>query len=324
MNLRFDILWCEDNESWFEQKQTELLTYIEAAAHLPVNIVRIDSYDDLSGINANDFDLFLIDYHLGRNENGGDVMEHLRKNSIHATIVFYSSEHEDTLREIVRTKRLDGVYVTSRLDANSFKDKVLIATTITVKKMLDVNSIRGAFLSEVAFIENKMDELICRTCLNASGVSSRISGENILRKYKNRILDQLNRQSDELSNSIDSIAALTTSHSFDLYKKSCLIQNILKELLNLSDSQVLANTIRETVGEAKSYSTRFQKEVIDVRNPLAHQSEEDVTTLYMRIIGEEGREKNLFSVLDTIQARLDRHLSLLNDALALCNKNEAS
>lgn len=313
MNLGFDVLWCEDNEVWYEQRQAELLPVMEEVTHLPVNVKRIETFSEIENENPDDYDLFIVDYNLNSDGNGADVIKFIRGHSLCPTIVFYSSNSELQLREIVRGNGLDGVYVAQR-QGDSLKSVVAQVSHITVKKMLDVNAIRGAFLSEVATIESKIDKLIQASCLALDGESPKLNNEAILSKYKAKIIKHLDAQKKEQEKKIVSIKTLCESHSFDLYKKSYLMEHILEEIVAHDETGEVAQVLGEMSEPKQGYAAAFQNEVINVRNPLAHQSEQDVKALYETIAGVESGTSQLFAVLDLIQARLQKHTRLLEIA----------
>lgn len=310
MNIGFDVLWCEDNEVWYEQRQAELLPVMEAVTHLPVNIKRIESFSDIEKENPDDYDLFIVDYNLNSDGNGADIIRFIREHSLCPTIVFYSSNPERQLREIIRENELDGVYVAQR-QGDSLKLVVAQVSHITVKKMLDVNAIRGAFLSEVATIEGKIDKLIQVSCLTLEGGSPKLNNEAILSKYKAKIIKHLDSQKKEQEKKIVSIKTLCESRSFDLYKKSYLMEHILEEIVARDETGEVAHALNEMRGATDGYASSFQNEVISVRNPLAHQTEQDVRALYEKIAGVESGDSQLFVVLDLIQSRLQKHTHLL-------------
>lgn len=315
MHLEYNILWCEDNDKWFEQRSEELTPLLEDATGLPVRITLKPSVEGINVETLNSYDLFLVDYNLRTQTKGSDLIAILRSEHVCASIIFYSADGEDILRKELFEKRIDGVFVLFRHDAE-FNETVCSISRTVVKKMLDVNALRGLLITEVAEIERKMGTLIAKTCFPVGSNSSMLDASRLLAKYKDKILKQHDKERLKLETSISSIEDLHSCRSFDLYKKACFVQNLIQELQNVDEADTILSCLRRLSPTGAAYSEVFYKEVINVRNPSAHQSEENVARLYCQIADVEYTKDNLFVVLDTIRARLKRHDDFISEMLS--------
>lgn len=315
MNLEYNILWCEDNDTWFEQRSEELTPILEEATGLPVRITQKTSVEGVDATTLNSYDLFLVDYNLRSKSKGADLIELLRREHVCASIIFYSADGADLLRRKLYEKKIDGVFVLTR-DDEGFNEAVRSISKTVVKKMLDVNALRGLLLSEVADIEQKMNTLIEKTCFSLDNQPPFLDPALLLRKYKKKILKQYDDERNKLEQSISSMEGLKSSNSFDLYKKSCFIQNVILELEQMDDTNTIHSCLENLSSSEEAYSIVFNNEVIKVRNPSAHRSEDNVAKLYCQIAGVEYSKDNLFKVLETIRERLDRHKDFMTSMLS--------
>lgn len=321
MHLEYNILWCEDNDTWFEQRSEELSPILEEATSLPVRITQKTSVEGVNATILNDYDLFLVDYNLRTQSKGADLIELLRREHVCASIIFYSADGADVLRGKLYEKRIDGVFVLSR-DDEGFNEAVRSISKTVVKKMLDVNALRGLLLSEVAVIEQKMNQLIANTCFSLDGKPALLDVARLLEKYKEKILEQHDKRI-ALEQSISSIEGLQSSRSFDLYKKSCFIQNLIRELQQMDETGTVHNCLQQISSSGEAYSAVFNKEVIKVRNPSAHQGEDSIAKLYCEIADVEYTKDNLFAVLETIKSRLEKHKVFITEMLHFVESKRA-
>lgn len=157
MKLQYRILWIENDEDWAESVQDEIQEFIEEQGFkydmklLPKEEV---------GVRYEDYDIILMDLNLADQPNGAELIRKIRELGAYTDVVFYSADGIDSLKEKGREKELEGVFYTSRTPNVSFTDKVISVIKSTIKKVQDLNNLRGLVMAEVSELDVMMDQII--------------------------------------------------------------------------------------------------------------------------------------------------------------------
>jgi len=204
MNLHYDIAWIEDQPDSVVNFAREISDGVRKIGFRPM----IKYFQTPAEINAlvNDhkkssrFDLFLVDWNLMEGTHGDEIIDALRNDGLFTDVVFYSSAGIDELRKVVSSKGLEGVFIADR--KSEFANRTLGVIKSTVKKVVDVENMRGIAASCVADIDYKLSESIF--VLHQSLTEAR---QNLLEKKLN---DDLNQQkTNQMSGLSKKIAALS-------------------------------------------------------------------------------------------------------------------
>lgn len=163
MNLNYRILWVDDDESFIEsQEQTleKLKEHIEDEGFDIEFIFKTSPSEiDVSSV-GNDFDLIVIDYNLTENgENGDDVIKAVRDHNFLNEVIFYSGKASSNLRQIAAEKQLDGVFFSTK-DADALFAKILSVFELTVRKVVDINNMRGIVMAAIADIDHQLTDIL--------------------------------------------------------------------------------------------------------------------------------------------------------------------
>lgn len=158
MNLDYSILWFDDSERFLKSLDTEsLVEKIEKWGFRP-NIKFVSNADDFHKFYPyNDFDLLAIDFELGENGEGQDFISEVREQKIFTEIVFYSANDTDDLWKALAERRLEGVFVANRGNVVS---KLELVAHQSLKKVLDIDNMRGIVMAEVGDIDFTLEEII--------------------------------------------------------------------------------------------------------------------------------------------------------------------
>lgn len=251
MNIKFFILWFENEPTWVEGKINDIQDIVEEEGFEWAKPDIFKKETDFSG-DYNDYDMILIDYRLvggkKKGTTGADIIDNIRKDC-YSNIIFYSQDGEEVLRREIAEKKLDGVFCVSRDDfLERFEDIFLI----TIKKVEDVNNLRGLVMAETADLESIKKEII-----------ELYDNSNCPKKKKIilKSLEELTVLSDLNKKFFDATSEATTFkeilEKIDFYRKSMIIHRI-----NHRDKPICNFEHNE-----------FYKEVIVKRNLLAHVKE---------------------------------------------------
>ena len=246
MKIEYKILWLEDDISWLRVPKNRIEREIESYGFIPL-------------INTiNDCDLTkmkYIDYNLncGSENRGNNILTLLRNRKILADAIFYSNTDIATLYEKVKQDKISNVSIFDRAVFNDENiDQIYEIITYYLKKDLDLNSMRGIMMSEVAKFDNKIWEILSKI----TDVESLIPYVRCRTKIQKTDFDNMSNEvlREKLISKNDSTAFLTSS------MRSKLLKNLIKKMSKDSD---VYNSSYESLKV-------FYDEIIKERNALAH------------------------------------------------------
>ena len=160
MNTIFNILWFEDEQTWYNMEKLRVEVILKKH-YLTSSIIRKNGDDlNIDELTGNDYDLILMDFKLADEVTGDTVVAALRENDILTDILFYSSEEEAMLTAIrAKMPPIDGVYLTKR-DHTIFTEKVEKIINKIVKRSEDVVNLRGFVLDNTSDFELRIKEML--------------------------------------------------------------------------------------------------------------------------------------------------------------------
>lgn len=266
--MRYDlrVLWIEDTASYYNESKEILemfaederiklkFKYFQDATQF-IQQVKMDS----DGFKL--YDLIFIDYTLSNGIVGSTVIESLRDVQLDSDILFYSSEHEADIREIIKDNigSYEGVYIASR---DSFNDKACYLIKKNSRRLTSLASIRGFLMDQTSENDFTMKSYI-------------------LQKYDSLTPNQQHTISMMLKESIDckreKIAAAAKEQINSLDKNGIRninkAMNIMSALFPLEERyqvlQSMVTYLNDDVFEEITIDT-YINDIIKARNTLAH------------------------------------------------------
>lgn len=184
MTLDYEILWIDDREDFFKIHESSIYDYIEEKG-FSANITKHMSFEEFKAKEntpevQKKYDLFIIDLNLDHGKTGNEIIADIRDNRILTDVIFYSTMLAD-VRQKIREDNIEGVYSTSR-NKEDFEEKVCDVIDVTIKKVQDVNNLRGLIMAEVAELDRLKASIIKKYCEQTE------HKDNELKKYvKDRV-----------------------------------------------------------------------------------------------------------------------------------------
>lgn len=283
MRLKYRILWFEDNDSWFRTTSRNLDDFLEDNGFELQAIKYSNHNEGIRNILAkNDYDLILMDLNL-EGAYGNDIIEEIRNEDIYTEIIFYSQSDVQEIRSTISEKGIDGLYCTSR-NTDEFEDKVTKIIKNTIKKVQDVNNMRGLVIAETIDLENKIKYMLKRYFKTEPGLnldqSRSVLYKNICAKKTKYYEEEQQLFNETAEGDMDSLIDKGILNSANLYHS---LQSLVKEDLKivnaklqttLSSEERLAWEMRkQEVSELKEQLNTYDVEIIRLRNTLAHVDE---------------------------------------------------
>jgi hypothetical protein len=151
------VLWFDDNPEFFSSLDLDdLEAEIRSWGFVP-NIIQVTTPD---GFNQHSpfekFDIIVVDYNLEEYGEGQDFIERLRAHQVFTEVIFYSSGNASVLWDAIRDKKLEGVFVDTK---PTIQSKIIKVGQQAVRKVLDLENMRGIVMAEVGELDRILDEI---------------------------------------------------------------------------------------------------------------------------------------------------------------------
>lgn len=159
MKINYNILWFEDIKSSFDAKKQIVQEIVEDFGFsFPEPRNEIDG-TNIEAIDYDNYDLLIVDLNLAGTK-GPALINKIRHNEgVFTEVVFYSSDGEKAVRNALKEFEIDGAYCAGR-DNDDFEEKVKKVIRTTIKKVQDINNMRGLIMAETSDLDEMMLEII--------------------------------------------------------------------------------------------------------------------------------------------------------------------
>lgn len=271
-------MWFEDDQESFITKQKFVKEIVEELGFIFTPPKREINGDNIDTIDFEEYDLMIADLNL-ESENGPQILEKIREKDILTEVVFYSSNGEDDVRRVLKEHQIDGAYCTGRVNSE-FEEKVKKVILTTIKKVQDVNNMRGLIMAGTSDLDGIMRDII-EIILKGKNVDAK---SKLIEKIFNDVESSVNEKSKKFGkfkekSLIDKL--MNDTMMFDANKKINAIQ-LLFDIINTEFSD-------EYKGDKfiKSYSD----EINYYRNIFAH----------VKVVIDENGKKKLMSKNNEIE-----------------------
>ena len=341
MNDKLHILILDDDTPSVNSLKDSLSPYLINTYNLGLNYVHKDSLESITTISdkIETFDIIIVDYKLRNYENNNqDTGVKFFIDNIHKfdniPIVFYSSEKNKLIQNLKNILQNEDInYILNNLiyiiDKNDlFKNSDYSFIDKEIKRIESPEHYRGFVLSLSSELENKLYDIL-KDIIKYYTITSKKDMlptfyeklyESAIKEYNLFNQDVLNIEELELNNDdlINTVKQNIQDHDYEYSK----IDNILKDqfktqlpffarlkliynlLRNNSISENLTNTFN------KDFRESFKKNIIDVRNNVAHNVLDDINKDYLTFRHNYYEYKN---ILDRVHQEIHKYLSNTNE-----------
>jgi len=253
MKINYNLLWIEDNKGWYSTTK-ELFEDLMEDLGFKLNCKNCKTLNEVNEEirknNLKPYDLFLIDFTLAGSPDGDQIINLIRSNEenpILTDILFYSTDVQ-SVKDSMSEYGLEGVYTSHRKDVER---KFELVVNTTIKKIQEVNSMRGLIMSETSDLDDLMLTIIQKLLSSEikNSIEEYIMREIISTSEKNHL--NCTSQTKEINEKIKDSRIFTTLH-----KAKC-INKLFKE---------------KKIGVDKFFEG-YNQHIISTRNIFAHVKE---------------------------------------------------
>ena len=263
MNLKYRILWIENEEDWVESIEDQIQEYLEDLGFIYEKKLITKEEKDIS---YNDYDLILMDLNLADQPNGAELTSKIRDLGVYTDVVFYSASGIDELRSKGREKELEGVFYSGRTPETAFVNRVKSVIDATLKKVQDLNNLRGLVMAEVSELDVLMSEILNEYyVLSASEEKTQLFHKHITKSQEQRIKDSLENCTGK---------SKMCCHVW----KSMSIDKIIPDLESYSMAKAVNYVIPSDLYKPRkaNFLEDYNADIISIRNQLAHCKSENI------------------------------------------------
>lgn len=269
MRLRYKILIFDDDMDWVDSIKDELIDIVEFEGFLinpDEDIKHCTKESDFKG-DFDKYDMILVDYDL-RSEHGDQIIENIR-NYQHFTDVIFYTQGRANLLEILYSKGIQGIYWSPR---NYCVDKFSKVFQNSVKKVMDLNNLRGLVMAEASRLD-ELKSMIFKKSFEYDLIDRDFYEQRLFGPNRSMCKDNYIDSEKYLDNKVmEPIACENLTYVNDNEEKFMSKNYFFKFDLKIKALPYLINTIKSTIEfDPKQYEENIQKK----RNKLAHAVEDE-------------------------------------------------
>jgi len=251
MKINYSILWFDDQKDFLDSLDTDFIHEEISSWGLIPQIIPVHTPDEFHKYRPfKDLDLIIVDLDLGDDEKGATFIKEVRAQEVYTEIIFYSSRRSAEIWDAIKDEMLEGVFVANK--SSGIEQKVVRVAKQSVRKVLDLDNMRGIVMSEVGELDGMLENIF------------NFAIHGIDQKHMKIVFDKFHEDLDASANSL--------KESLEAFKNNPSIEG----LLDLTDSSEKKwqtfNRIRRHHNVLKGHdlSTQYTQEILSPRNFLAH------------------------------------------------------
>jgi len=269
MRLTFKILWFEDADDYVnDYLGPQIRRYLDEHGFDFEPIIRKTGKSLDEDINRQDYDLILADLDLKDTETGDAIIRRIRSADVLTEVLLYSGD-KTSLEKIVEKER--GLQrVSFAFGRAELPDKLFRIIDLTIRKVQDINNMRGMVITEAVDIETDIESILLE---NLSEESARARVVKLLERSKER------NENKRVKLDAASLRDLVTGDFLTFHDLHDILASLVKEVLKekrglLATAKGAPRAAIEAdiseLGELKECLNLMDSEVIRLRNDMAH------------------------------------------------------
>lgn len=196
MKLEFSILWFDDSEEFFDAMD---FGYIEGEIKgwgFEPEIITVKTAAEFEAHSPYEsFDLLVVDYNLENDGHGQNFIEKIRSLDVYTEVVFYSAGGVSLLWDAIYANKLEGIYIATRAQIET---KILEVGRQTIRKVLDLENMRGIVMSEVGDLDAVLEKIFVKAM---DGVSDEARSD-VFKRFHDKATEQAEKSEGALASFI--------------------------------------------------------------------------------------------------------------------------
>lgn len=258
MRIDYNILWFENDEGWLKPTIKGVSNLLEdygfrlnATWHKDGS--KIDELITSIQEKVLDIDIIFMDFKLSGDINGEKLIDTIRKRNLYTEILFYSQD--ENVRQVIENEfgSIEGIYYAGR---DTFRDKAKEVIWHTIKKVEDIESMRGLILGATSEMENLMKDITLKYIETCSNEIKNSIAEPIFDEVEISIREKKDKHS-EWRPTYNLKKLVKDNVLFDANKKAIAIQAIINQLNHPDLSHLIGESFIISISEIFSVRNKF-------------------------------------------------------------------
>ena len=251
MKLEYTVLWFDNSQELFDSLSNEidyLKQSISEWGFIPKVLLVTTGSEFMKHAPFTEIDLVVVDFNLEEHGEGKDFIRKVRDSDVFSEVIFYSAQAAEELWEAIKEKKLEGVYVANK---DNIVSKILGVGEFTLRKVLDLENMRGIVMAEVGDLDRLLEEIFSLAMNGIPADKQKI----IYKKFHDDVSNSFSQRKDALNDFISNPSVEKLLSFVDSDKRWSNYQRVEKQ------HDILRN--RNFVGD-------YRKDILKPRNFLAH------------------------------------------------------
>jgi hypothetical protein len=260
MRIDYNVLWFENDEGWLKQAVKGIGNLLEDYGFRLNETIQNDGSKIeklISEIQSKvlDVDMIFMDFKLSGDVNGERLIETIRKKNLYTEILFYSQS--ENVKQVIEEAfgSIEGLYYSGR---DNFRDKAKEVIWHTIKKIEDVESMRGLIMGATSEIENLMKEITLEYIEDCGDEIKNSIAKPIFEEVGKSVKEKYDKHS-EYQPTLNLKKLAKDNAMFDANKKAFALQAIINELKHPDLAGLTGDSFYNSISD-----------IILVRNKFGH------------------------------------------------------
>lgn len=257
MGLTYKILWVDDQiEGLIDLGlRDNLETYLTDLGFVPMIKCFEDSESAREELEVTKNDLILSDFNIDDGENGDILIKKIRDGNIFTEVLFYSAQFNfSDIAQRLSVDRVSLLSIAGQATYSGLERKIKWLIDQTLVKLHEIESLRGLVMSETSHLDSMVEDILA-AYFQSGRPNVSVLRKNILGKIKSSAKSNF-RKAEKLAEGND--LDLIKSRLFDASKKVRSIKDLIK-----------IEAIKHE-GQFDDFFESYKRDVLDIRNKLAH------------------------------------------------------
>ncbi len=258
MRIDYNILWFENDEGWLKPTVKGISNLLEDYGFRLNETCQKDGskIDELvTSIQDKvlDIDMIFMDFKLSGDINGEKLIDTIRKRNLFTEILFYSQD--ENVKQVIETAygSIEGIYYAGR---DNFRDKAKEVIWHTIKKVEDIESMRGLIMGATSEMENLMKDITLKF-LDSCGEEIKNSiAVPIFEDVENSIQEKSSKHL-ECKTTYNLKKLAKDNVLFDANKKALVIQAIINELNSPELTHLMGDVFFKSISDIFLVRNKF-------------------------------------------------------------------
>jgi hypothetical protein len=260
MKLSYDVLWFDDSRDFLGSLDLDPLNEAINSWGFLLELKPVETPDEFMAEQPFEkYDLIVVDYNLGDQEpHGEEFIRRVQDQQVYTEVIFYSANPSSDLWAGIQERKLEGVFVANR---QGILDKITRVARQSVRKVLDLNNMRGMVMAEVGDMDRLLDSILTE----GLGHLSQEEQAAIFARFHEASLEQAEQQLAKIKGFGDNPSAEALCGLCDSNKRWANFNRLRKKHAALNGM---------TMGD-------YAQDVLSPRNHLAHGVASETETGHM-------------------------------------------